>query len=163
MRYAVSSAAILAFLVVFLSCYGSILLIRSGGALAFPWPANALILVYLLRTPIQLHIRGDVLFAAVLGVHRRNAGGANFAATLWFTMANGLEVFVAYWWIRWRVQHVPGADDARSRFWRFSASVCQPHRARNRRRVAAPFSRLSGALHDSCNGSIGGPWRRLAC
>ena len=142
------SAAILAFLVVFLSCYGSILLIRSGGALAPLWPANALILVYLLRTPIQLHIRGDVLFAAVLGSIAANlAGGANFAATLWFTMANGLEVFVAYWWIRWRVQHVPGADDARSRFWRFSAliqaSLIAPAIGAC---VAAPFlSRLSGA------------------
>ena len=117
-------AALVSFLVVFLSCYGSILLIRSGGALAPIWPANALIVVYLLRTPMQFQVRGDVLIAAVSGSIIANfLGGSSAAATLWFTMANGLEVFVAYWWIRWRIRQTSSAVDAGSRFRRFGALI----------------------------------------
>lgn len=117
-------AAFVAFLVVFLSCYGSIWLIRSGGALAPIWPANALIVVYLLRTPIQSQFRGDILLAAVLGSIVANfAGGADCATTLLFTVANGLEVSIAYWWIRWRVRQIPSADAVRTSLRHFSALI----------------------------------------
>lgn len=91
----------IAFVAVFGSAYASILITRGVEHLAPVWPANALALVLLLRAPARAWARIDIVASAGAGSVLANwLGGTPLPLSLWFTVANGLEVLIAFWLIR---------------------------------------------------------------
>lgn len=94
--------ALITFALVFITAYGSIVLTRGDLAIAPIWPANALLLVFALRSPWSPAWRLDLLAAAgAAAILANHLGGSSLALSAWFTLANSAEVIAAFMLIRY--------------------------------------------------------------
>ena len=89
------------FAIVFAVAYGSILLTRGEHATSPLWPANAVLLVLLLRSPCTISRWFDLVGAAGAAMILANwLGGTSLPLSVWFTIANSAEVAAAFLIIR---------------------------------------------------------------
>ena len=89
------------FSIVFVIAYGSILLTRGEYATSPSWPANAVLLVLLLRSPCSSSRWIDLVGAAAAAAVLANwLGGTSLTLSIWFTIANSVEVAAAFLIIR---------------------------------------------------------------
>lgn len=93
--------AFISFAIVFCVVYGSIVLTRGGMAIAPFWPANAILLVLLLRAPWSPARRLDLLAAgSTASIIANCLGGTSLSLSVCFTIANGVEVLISFAIIR---------------------------------------------------------------
>jgi len=93
--------AAVCFVVVFCVAYGSILLTRGERAVSPFWPANAVFLVLAMRSPWTPAGWLDLLAAgSVASIIANCLGGTTLPLSIWFTIANGVEVVTAFLIIR---------------------------------------------------------------
>jgi signal transduction histidine kinase len=103
------------FAIVFLVAYGSILLTRGEHATSPLWPANAVLLVLLLRSPCSKSRWLDLVGAAAGAMVLANwLNGTSIPLSIWFTVANSAEVAAAFLIIRFG--HTMRAERSRPAF-----------------------------------------------
>ncbi|MET0546708.1 MAG: ATP-binding protein [Caulobacterales bacterium] len=100
-RRAAALTVLIAFLGVFSIASLSILAARGSNPVASVWPVNALVLVAILRSPLHRTLRMDSGLAAFAGSVLANwLGGSSPAAAIGFTVANGVEIAIAFLFVR---------------------------------------------------------------